>query len=631
MQDDYNIDMQQLYITVLLSHPETFTKMKRIVNPDHFDGELKKAITVILEYSNEYHGLPSVEYINAKLTEYKFKTVNIDYGIERWIFNEYPKFAKHKAIEDAVIKASALIAEKKYEDIEALIKDAMKVRLSMDFGLNLTEAPKENLENILKRSGTISSGFKGLDEVVGKFSEGDLVFYMGGSGCVTYDTPVKIIKLPKHSNNNRQPQTVPIGSLMNVKEDTDYDYLVDSPDGWVCVLDCVEKTKNEMYHVVFDCATIDASHDHLFQKPDGSWWYTRDLVKGDNILSDTGTSSIQSITKYIEDTIVYDLSVDHDNHRYYTDGICSHNTGKSLFLMNTARYAMMQGLNVMYVTLELNPELCARRMYSMVTGMSQKDLYTDLNLTQGIVKKFESDHSNGSVQLKYMPSGTKVGEVTAFCEEFMITTGKKLDMLCVDYLDLVDPSRTMNTSSNVFDKDKIVSEEIRNFGQEHGITIITAAQAGRSAVGAEDLDHSHISGGISKINTADLVLGIITTNALRERGEYHLQIMKTRNSAGTGRKVNLKINPHCMRIEDDPDFLRNLGSFMTTPIQSTNPSNMTTTEKMFAEVQNELNKNDPVYQKVDLKESTQEEEEDFGLGDDQLTKLEKMMSRNTSF
>lgn len=486
MQDDYNTDMQQLYITVLLSHPETFTKMKRIVNPDHFDGELKKAVTEILEYSNQYHGLPSVEYINAKLSEYKFKTVTIDYGIERWIFNEYPKFAKHKAIEDAVIKASALITEKKYEDIEALIKEAMKVRLSMDFGLNLTEAPKENLENILKRSGTISSGFKGLDEVVGKFSQGDLIFYMGGSG-----------------------------------------------------------------------------------------------------------------------------------------------TGKSLFLMNTARYAMMQGLNVMYVTLELNPELCARRMYSMVTGMSQKDLYTDLNLTQGIVKKFESDHSNGSVQLKYMPSGTKVGEVTAFCEEFMITTGKKLDMLCVDYLDLVDPSRTLGTSSNVFDKDKIVSEEIRNFGQEHGITIITAAQAGRSAVGAEDLDHSHISGGISKINTADLVLGIITTNALRERGEYHLQIMKTRNSAGTGRKVNLKINPHCMRIEDDPDFLRNLGSFMTTPIQATNPSNMTTTEKMFAEVQNELNKNDPSYQKVDLKES--EQEEDFGLGDDELTKLEKMMSRNTSF
>ena len=103
-----------------------------------------------------------------------------------------------------------------------------------------------------------------------------------------------------------------------------------------------------------------------------------------------------------------------------------------------------------------------------------------------------------------MPSGTKVSEISAFCEEFMITTGKKIDILCVDYLDLVDPSRTLNKSSNVFDKDKAVSEEIRNFGQEHGIVVVTAAQAGRSAVGVEDLDHSHISGGISKINTADL-------------------------------------------------------------------------------------------------------------------------------
>lgn len=193
---DYNEEMQYLYLSVLLNSAEIFTKMKRIINPDHFDGELKKAATEILTYSSQYHGLPTIDYINAKITEYKFKEIKIDYGAERWIFDEYPKFAKHKAIEEAVIKSSELIADKKYEDIEALIREAMKVRLSMDFGLDLTESPKENLENILKRSGNISTGFSGLDHVVGKFSQGDLIFYVGGSGCVTYNTKVKVIKVP---------------------------------------------------------------------------------------------------------------------------------------------------------------------------------------------------------------------------------------------------------------------------------------------------------------------------------------------------------------------------------------------------------------------------------------------------
>jgi replicative DNA helicase len=361
----------------------------------------------------------------------------------------------------------------------------MKVRLSLDFGLDLTENPKENLENILKRSGNISSGFQALDHVVGKYSQGDLIFFVGGSG-----------------------------------------------------------------------------------------------------------------------------------------------SGKSLFLMNTAIYGMEQNLNVMYITLELNPELCARRMYSMITKMSQKELYVNLQTTEGLVKKFETS-TGGKTQIKYMPSGTKVSEIAAFCEEFMITTGKKIDILCIDYLDLVDPSRSLSKSANVFDKDKAVSEEIRNFGQEHGITIVSAAQAGRSAVGVEDLDHSHISGGISKINTADLVLGIITSNAMRERGQYQLQIMKTRNSAGTGRKVDLKVSEMCMKISDDPDFLQNLANYMANPVKAPNPSTMTNAERLFTEVQNEINKQDPTYKEVKL-DVEEKMINDIGLDDDELDKLNRLLKNNNN-
>jgi hypothetical protein len=72
----------------------------------------------------------------------------------------------------------------------------------------------------------------------------------------------------------------------------------------------------------------------------------------------------------------------------------------------------------------------------------------------------------------------------------------------------------------------------------------------RSAVEEVEFDHSHISGGISKINTADNVFGIFTSRAMKERGRYQIQCMKSRSSTGVGMKVDLEYNIETMRITD---------------------------------------------------------------------------------
>jgi hypothetical protein len=99
-------------------------------------------------------------------------------------------------------------------------------------------------------------------------------------------------------------------------------------------------------------------------------------------------------------------------------------------------------------------------------------------------------------------------------------------------------------------KDKYVSEELRNLAREFNILMITASQLNRSAVEEIEFDHSHISGGISKINTADNVFGIFTSRAMRERGRYQIQLMKTRSSSGVGQKVDLEFNIESLRITD---------------------------------------------------------------------------------
>jgi hypothetical protein len=68
-----------------------------------------------------------------------------------------------------------------------------------------------------------------------------------------------------------------------------------------------------------------------------------------------------------------------------------------------------------------------------------------------------------------------------------------------------------------------------------------------------EFDHSHISGGLSKIQTADNVFGIFTSRAMRERGRYQLQLMKTRNSGGVGQKIDLEFDLDTLRISDCDD------------------------------------------------------------------------------
>jgi hypothetical protein len=115
--------------------------------------------------------------------------------------------------------------------------------------------------------------------------------------------------------------------------------------------------------------------------------------------------------------------------------------------------------------------------------------------------------------------------------------------------------------NDLFVKDKYVSEELRNLAKELNVLFVTASQLNRSAVEEIEFDHSHISGGISKINTADNVFGIFTSRAMRERGKYQIQCMKSRSSTGVGQKIDLDYNIETMRITDPGEDAGSVNAF----------------------------------------------------------------------
>ena len=225
--------------------------------------------------------------------------------------------------------------------------------------------------------------------------------------------------------------------------------------------------------------------------------------------------------------------------------------GKSLFLANLGVNFALAGLNVVYLTLELSEALVSMRIDSMLTGITTRDIFKDLDDVEMKVKMIGK--KAGLMQIKYMPSGKTANDVRAYLKEFEVKTGKKVDVLLVDYLDLLMPIGKKISAENLFIKDKYVSEELRNLAMEKKCVFVTAAQLNRGAVEEVEFDHSHISGGLSKIQTADNVFGIFTSRAMRERGRYQLQLMKTRSSSGVGQKIDLEFNIETLRITDLPE------------------------------------------------------------------------------
>jgi archaellum biogenesis ATPase FlaH len=225
--------------------------------------------------------------------------------------------------------------------------------------------------------------------------------------------------------------------------------------------------------------------------------------------------------------------------------------GKSLFLANLGVNWALNGLNVLYLTLELSEDLVCMRIDAMTTGVATKDIFREIDDIEMKVKIIGK--KSGALQVKYMPSGKTVNDIRAYVKEYEVQTGRKLDVLLVDYLDLLMPISKKISPADLFIKDKYVSEELRNLAVELNTILVTAAQLNRGAVEEVEFDHSHISGGLSKIQTADNVFGIFTSRAMRERGRYQIQLMKTRSSSGVGQKVDLEYNLESLRITDLPE------------------------------------------------------------------------------
>jgi len=225
--------------------------------------------------------------------------------------------------------------------------------------------------------------------------------------------------------------------------------------------------------------------------------------------------------------------------------------GKSLFLQNQALNWVEEGLNVVYISLELSENLTSMRIDAMTSGYATKQIMKNIDDVDMKVRTFHKKNAKkGSLQIKQLPNASTANDIRAYIKEYETQSKRKVDAVLIDYLDLCAPLDRRVSPSDLFVKDKYVSEELRNLGIDLDVLMVTASQLNRGSHDEIEFGHQHMAGGISKVNTADNVFGIFTTISMKESGRYQIQFMKTRSSAGVGSKVDLKFDVATLRITD---------------------------------------------------------------------------------
>ena len=422
MLKEYGIDVQKLFLEMMLQDASSYVRVQNIYNPENFDRSLRSAAEFVKKHSAEHKTLPTREQISASTGVNLAHMPDLNEGHFEWFMQEFESFTRRQELERAILKSADLLEKGDYDPVEKLIKDAVQISLTKDMGIDYFEDPAARINRYFNSGGQVSTGWPQMDRLLyGGFSRGELNIFAGGSG-----------------------------------------------------------------------------------------------------------------------------------------------SGKSLVMMNIALNWLQQGLSGVYVSLELSEDLCALRTDAMLTNMGTKEIRKDIDTTELKVKMMAK--KSGQYRVKALPAQSTINDIRSYIKEVQIQTGLRVDFIMVDYLDLLMPVSAKVSPNDLFVKDKYVSEELRNLAKELNVLFVTASQLNRSAVEEVEFDHSHISGGISKINTADNVFGIFTSRAMKERGRYQIQCMKSRSSTGVGQKIDLEYNIETMRITDSGESAdESSGGFVKKP------------------------------------------------------------------
>ena len=226
--------------------------------------------------------------------------------------------------------------------------------------------------------------------------------------------------------------------------------------------------------------------------------------------------------------------------------------GKSLFMCHVASSVLLQGRNVLYITLEMAEERIAERIDANLLNVPIQDI---VNLPK---QMFESKVTNlakktqGTLIIKEYPTASAhAGHFKSLLNELALKKSFRPDIIFVDYLNICASSRYKGSNINSYTFVKAIAEELRGLACEFNVPIVSATQTTRSGFGSSDPELTDTSESFGLPATADLMFALISTEDLEGLGQILVKQLKNRyNDPTIHKRFVVGIDRAKMRLYD---------------------------------------------------------------------------------
>jgi len=227
--------------------------------------------------------------------------------------------------------------------------------------------------------------------------------------------------------------------------------------------------------------------------------------------------------------------------------------GKSLFMCHVASSVLLQGKNVLYITLEMAEEKIAERIDANLLNVNIQNI-TDLpkpmfeNKVSSLTKK-----TQGSLIIKEYPTASAhSGHFKSLLQELALKKSFRPDIIFIDYLNICASSRyRQNASVNSYSFIKAIAEELRGLAVESNLPIVSATQTTRSGFASSDVDLTDTSESFGLPATADLMFALISSEELEPLNQIQVKQLKNRyNDPTMHKRFVIGIDRSKMRLYD---------------------------------------------------------------------------------
>ena len=227
--------------------------------------------------------------------------------------------------------------------------------------------------------------------------------------------------------------------------------------------------------------------------------------------------------------------------------------GKSLFMCHLASSTLMQGKNVLYITLEMAEEKIAERIDANLMNITIDDLHTlPKKMFEDKIRSISKKTVGKLVIKEYPTASAHSGHFRSLVKELAIKKSFKPDLICIDYLNICASSRFKgNASVGSYFYIKAIAEELRGFAVESSVPIVSATQTTRSAYTSNDVGLEDTSESFGLPATADLMFALISTEELEDLNQIMIKQLKNRyNDPTINKRFIVGIDRAKMKLYD---------------------------------------------------------------------------------